>query len=65
MKLLDEEKIGDFLSLGFEYDQENQEIGLFLASADVSAACAFKYEEWDAFVEGVNKANERFLEERE
>lgn len=65
MNLLDEKKIGEFLALGFELDKENQEIGLILASADVSAACGFKYEEWEAFVQGVNEANRRFLEKKE
>lgn len=43
-ELLPETKIGDFLSIGVEINQD--EIGLYLASADVSASCAFKFDEW-------------------
>jgi len=28
--------------------------------ADVSASCAFKFDEWRKFVQGINKADERF-----
>jgi len=28
--------------------------------ADVSASCAFKFDEWKKFVQGINKADERF-----
>jgi len=57
-KLLPQTKIGDFLSIGVEMDQD--EIGLYVASADVSASCAFKFDEWKKFVQGINKADERF-----
>jgi len=57
-ELLPETKIGDFLSIGVEMDQD--EIGLYVASADVSASCAFKFDEWNKFVQGINKADERF-----
>jgi len=56
--LLDETKMGEFLTMGVEMEED--EIGLFLASADVSASCAFKFDEWENFVKGVNKANEEF-----
>ena len=36
------------------------EIGLYVASADVSASCAFKFDEWKKFVQGINKADEEF-----
>ena len=36
------------------------EIGLYVASADVSASCAFKFDEWRKFVQGINKADEGF-----
>jgi len=36
------------------------EIGLYIIFADVSASCAFKFDEWEKFVEGINKANEEF-----
>jgi len=55
--LLQETRIGDVLTIGAE--MEGDEIGFFLASADVSASCGFMVEEWDRFVEGVNTANER------
>lgn len=29
--------------------------GLYIASTDVSASCAFNFDEWKKFVEGVNK----------
>ena len=57
-QLLSQRKIGEFLSMGVE--MEGEEIGLYLASADVSASCAFKFDEWKRFVEGVNEANEEF-----
>ncbi|MBE0479240.1 hypothetical protein IBX65_09050 [Candidatus Aerophobetes bacterium] len=56
--LLPETKIGEFLSMGAEL--EGEEIGLYIASADVSASCGFKFDEWQKFVEGVNRANEKF-----
>ncbi len=58
--LLEETKIGDFLSTGCEADEE--EIGLYIASADVSASCGFKYDEWENFVNAVNKANKKYKE---
>ena len=57
-ELLPQTKVGDFLSIGVEMDQD--EIGLYVASADVSASCAFKFDEWKKFVQGINKADERF-----
>ena len=56
--LLPETKIGDFLSMGAEL--EGEEIGLYVASADVSASCAFKFDEWEKFIEGVKRADEKF-----
>ena len=60
--LLDETKIGDLLTIGCVMEED--EVGLFIASADVSASCAFKLDEWQRFVEGVNKAHEVFKESR-
>ncbi len=60
--LLEETKIGEALSMGVEMEQD--EIGLFIASADVSASCGFRFDEWEKFVEGVNKAHERYLENK-
>ncbi len=57
-ELLPRTKIGDLLSIGVEMDQD--EIGLYVASADVSASCAFKFDEWKKFVQGINKADEEF-----
>ena len=57
-ELLPQTKIGDFLSIGVEIEQD--EIGLYVASADVSASCAFKFDEWKKFVQGINKADEKF-----
>ncbi|MFQ6003210.1 MAG: hypothetical protein ACE5KJ_05630 [Candidatus Zixiibacteriota bacterium] len=59
--LLDETKIGEFLTVGAEMEED--EVGLFIASSDVSASCAFKFDEWEKFVEAVNKANTRLKEE--
>ncbi len=57
-ELLPQTKIGDFLSIGVEMEQD--EIGLYVASADVSSSCAFKFDEWNKFVQGINKADEEF-----
>ena len=59
--ILDELKIGEKLSIGVQAEAE--EVGLFLASEDVSASCAFTHEEWDAFVEAVKKADQKIQEE--
>lgn len=59
-QLLPQTKIGEFLSVGCEL--EGEEIGLYIASADVSASCGFKFDEWKKFVEGVNKANSKSRE---
>jgi len=56
--LLKETKIGEFLSMGAEI--EGEEVGIFIASADVSASCAFKFDEWEKFIDGINKADEIF-----
>lgn len=60
--LLKETKIGEHLAVGCEL--EGDEIGLFIASLDVSASCGFKIEEWVKFVEAVNLANANFLKMR-
>ena len=38
---------------------EEDEIGLFVASEDVSASCAFRPEEWDKFVKAINEADDK------
>lgn len=58
--LLRKTKIGEFLAIGVE--QERDEIGLYIASADVSASCGFKIEEWENFVKGIIEANNRLKE---
>jgi len=55
---LEKTKIGEFLTVGCE--MEGEEIGLYIASADVSASCAFKFGEWDNFVKAVNQPQARF-----
>ncbi|MBA7524425.1 hypothetical protein ES705_16563 [subsurface metagenome] len=58
--LLSEIKIGESLAMGCELEKD--EIGLYIASADVSASCGFKFDEWDNFVRGVNEANKNLKE---
>lgn len=60
--ILDEKKIGQKLTVGVH--SEGDEIGLLLASEDVSASCAFLDKEWDAFVEAVKAADEKIKENR-
>lgn len=54
-RLLPNTKIGEFLTIGVE--QEGNEIGLYIASADVSASCVFKFDEWDRFIKAINRAD--------
>ncbi|MBA7563602.1 hypothetical protein ES695_02085 [Candidatus Atribacteria bacterium 1244-E10-H5-B2] len=58
--LLSETKIGESLAIGCELEKD--EIGLYIASLDVSASCGFKFDEWDNFVRGVNEANKNLKE---
>ncbi|MBA7543247.1 hypothetical protein ES705_35577 [subsurface metagenome] len=58
--LLSETKIGESLAMGCELEKD--EIGLYIASLDVSASCGFKFDEWDNFVSGVNEANKNLKE---
>ncbi|MBA7563729.1 hypothetical protein ES695_02000 [Candidatus Atribacteria bacterium 1244-E10-H5-B2] len=58
--LLSETKIGESLAIGCELEKD--EIGLYIASLDVSASCGFKFDEWDNFVQGVNEANKNLKE---
>jgi len=60
--ILDELKIGEKLSIGVQ--AENDEVGLFIASEDVSASCAFLPEEWDKFVEAVKEADKKIKEKK-
>ena len=57
-QLLKQTKIGEFLTVGAELEKD--EVGLYVASADVSASCGFKFDEWKKFVSAVNKANKEF-----
>jgi hypothetical protein len=56
-EILDELKIGEKLTVGV--NASSDEIGLFIASEDVSASCAFRKEEWDKFVEAIKKADKK------
>jgi len=56
--LLEETKLGKSIAVGCE--MEGDEIGLYIAAADVSAICVFRFEEWENFVSAVNKANKKF-----
>lgn len=55
--IIDERKIGQKLEVGVH--AEADEIGLFIASEDVSASCAFLPDEWKKFVAAVNEADEK------
>lgn len=61
VELMESTKIGEFLAIGAEYDRD--EIGLFLASSDISASCGFKRDEWKKFIEAVNEIDRRLIEE--
>jgi len=56
-EILEEEKIGEHMAVGVQ--QEEGEIGMIVASEDVSASLAFLPDEWDNFVEAVNEADRR------
>ena len=58
--LLPETKIGE--SLAVDCELNNDEVGLYIASLDVSASCGFKFEEWENFVRGIIRANENLKE---
>jgi len=53
--LLDQMQIGEYLTIGCVL--EDEEIGFFISSYDISTSCSLTLEEWDRFVEGVNSAN--------
>ncbi len=63
--LLEKVKIGEFMTVGCEIDLEREEIGLMIGSADVSAAIAFKPDEFEMFVAAVNKADTQLRKRRE
>jgi len=56
--LLEETKLGKSMAVTCEL--EGDEVGLFIAAADVSAICVFQFEEWENFMRAVNKADEKF-----
>lgn len=58
--LLSEQKIAEFLTMGCAL--EGDEVGLYLASSDVSACCGFKFDEWGNFVKRINEANKNLKE---
>jgi hypothetical protein len=56
--LLERTKIGEFLSM--EANLNNEDIDLILYSVDVASNCVFKREEWQEFVRKVNKIDRTF-----
>ena len=54
--LLERTKIGEFLSMEANIDVED--VDFYLYSVDISSSCTFKKEEWQQFVENVNKINQ-------
>ena len=60
--LMHKTSISEFMSVGCELDLEGEEIGFYIASADVSAAIAFKPDEWDMFCAAVKKIDKRLRE---
>ncbi len=56
-KIIENREIGEKLSIGVQSTDE--EIGLFIASEDVSASIAFREEEWKKFVKAVKDADEK------
>ena len=56
-KIIEERSIGEKLSVGVQSEEE--EIGLFIASEDVSASIAFHEDEWSKFVKAVKDADEK------
>ncbi|MBA7592378.1 hypothetical protein ES708_34559 [subsurface metagenome] len=56
--LLEETKLGKSIAVGCEL--EGDEIGLYIAAADISAICVFRFEEWENFVRAIDKANKKF-----
>ena len=60
--LMKASKLGEFLSIGAVFEEKEAaqaEIGLFLASKDISASCAFLIEEWELFVVAVGHIDRR------
>lgn len=55
--LLERTKIGEFLSM--EAVLANEDIELYQYSVDISSNCVFKREEWQQFVENINKINQQ------
>ncbi len=58
--LLKETSIGPSLSVGVKMDED--EVGLFIASEDVSCGCGFRFKEWEEFVRCVNSAHGKYTE---
>ena len=59
LQLLDERKIGDTMTIGIK--SENNEVGLYIASPEVSCSLAFEINkgEWSQFVEAIKEANDK------
>ena len=56
-KIIEERSIGEKISIGVQTEEE--EVGLFIASEDLSASIAFREEEWTKFVKAVKDADEK------
>ncbi len=56
-KIIEERSIGEKMSVGVQTDEK--EIGLFIASEDVSTSIAFHEDEWSKFVKAVKDADEK------
>ena len=56
--LFERTKIGEFLSM--EADIHAGDLDLYLYSVDISSNCVFKKEEWEQFVENINKINQAY-----
>lgn len=57
--LLEKKKIGEKMTVGCSMDVKRKEIGLMIGSEDVSAAIAFKPDEFDMFVAAVNRIDRK------
>lgn len=62
LELMSETKIGEKLSIGASC--EGKEIGLYVASEDVSCSIAFIPEEWALFVQNISEINRRLEKSR-
>jgi hypothetical protein len=59
-RLIEETDLSERLAISC--DIEDGDIDLYIGTADISTRCGFDYEEWETFVEHINKANEKYRE---